>query len=393
MKMPTVTTRPATYDHATAAPRRTGCASKNDKAPPETAAHATIKTKRLCLLVRQLACLLQAGMPVVPALSALLEQYSSDPEVRRHGREDPLVAVLRDIRDRVNAGANLSEALAAYPEIFSPLFTNMVAAGEAGGTLEQVLLRIAATLEKRLELTGKVKAAIAYPVMMAVVAVAVVAFLLSYVVPGITRMFMEMNRTLPWPTMLLIAVSNFTKSYFLLILLAICAAALGIGAASRGKRGKLLADRIKLRLPLFGGLLLKLETARLTRILAVLLSSGIPILNALEIVKRASTNSVIAKALDRVKDSVSRGDALADAIRNTAVFPPFVFHVTATGAANDSLEQALANLADMYDAEVENTSRILASLLEPAVLLVMGIIIGFIVLAILLPIFEINQAL
>jgi len=354
---------------------------------------ARVKTKQLCLLSRQLATLLQAGMPIVPAFSALLEQYLHDSKSRRYTQNEPFVKVLQQIRDRVNAGASLSQALSACPGIFSPLFVNMVAAGEVSGNLEDVLMRIAAMLEKRIELAGKVKAAVAYPLMMIMVAAGVVVFLFSYVVPGITRIFLEMNHTLPGPTRLLIAVSSFAENYLLLLLLGVCGAVVGIGAVLRSKEGRAFADRLKLKMPLFGKLLLKAETARLTRTLAVLLSSGIPILRALEIVRNVTTNSVIAKALDSVKESVSRGDSFAEAVRKTSLFPPIVFHLTATAQANANIEQGLANLADMYDVDVENTARVLTSLLEPAILLVMGAVVGFIVLAILLPIFEINQAL
>jgi len=354
---------------------------------------ARVKTKQLCLLSRQLATLLQAGMPIVPAFSALLEQYLHDSKSRRYTQNEPFVKVLQQIRDRVNAGASLSQALSACPGIFSPLFINMVAAGEVSGNLEDVLMRIAAMLEKRIELAGKVKAAVAYPLMMIMVAAGVVVFLFSYVVPGITRIFLEMNHTLPRPTRLLIAVSSFAENYLLLLLLGVCGAVVGVGAVLRSKEGRAFADRLKLKMPLFGNLLLKAETARLTRTLAVLLSSGIPILRALEIVRNVTTNSVIAKALDSVKESVSRGDSFAEAVRKTSLFPPIVFHLTATAQANANIEQGLANLADMYDVDVENTARVLTSLLEPAILLVMGAVVGFIVLAILLPIFEINQAL
>jgi general secretion pathway protein F len=227
--------------------------------------------------------------------------------------------------------------------------------------------------------------------MMTVVAVAVVVFLLSYVVPGITQIFLEMNRVLPWPTRALIATSAFVKTYSLLAALAICAALFAIAAACRNPRGKQLADRSILRLPLFGSLLLKLETARLTRTLGILLVSGAPILKALEIAGKVIQNSFISGALGTVKDRVGRGDNIANAMKETGLFPPIVFHIIATGQLSGDVEGGLMNIADMYDTEVELTARTLTTLLEPVILLIMGVVVGFIVMAVLLPIFEINQ--
>jgi len=339
--------------------------------------------KDLCRLARQLATLLHAGLPLVPALSALVEQLQGD----------PLAEIMEQVAGSVNAGSSLSAALGKHPNVFSPLFVNMVAAGETSGTLEEVLFRLAEMLAKRVHLAGKVKSAIAYPLMMTVVAAGVVVFLLSFVVPSITQIFLEMNRPLPWPTRLLISTSTFIRTYLVLILIAVCAALLAIRTGYRTKEGRLFADRSKLKLPLFGKLFLKLEIARLTRTLGVLLASGIPILRALEIAKGVVQNSFIADALDSIKHLVGRGDNIANSIKKTGLFPPIVFHIIATGQISGNLEDGLINIADMYDGEVEMTTKTLTSLLEPAILLAMGAVVGFIVLAILLPIFEINQVL
>jgi len=352
-----------------------------------------VSTKDLCSLARQLATLLHAGMPVVPALSALVEQLQATSGPHLHAQDTGVAEVVKALCNDVNEGGALSDACAQYPSVFPPLFVNMVAAGEASGTLDQVLVRLADMLERRVDLAGKVKAAVAYPLMMTVVAAGVVIFLLSFVVPGITRIFVEMNRTLPWPTRMLIAASSFIKDYFIIICVAGCAAVLAILAACRTKEGRFIVDRLKLRLPLFGKLFLELETARLARTLATLLTSGITILDALDIVRGVIKNSVIVNALDEVKGSISKGSNIAEAIRKTGLFPPIVFHITATAQAGANIEQGLANIADMYDADVEQTAKLLTSLLEPAVLLVMGVVVGFIVLAVLMPIFEMNQIL
>jgi len=250
---------------------------------------------------------------------------------------------------------------------------------------------VAEILEKRVQLAAKVKAAIAYPLMMVVVAVAVVVFLMYVVVPSITDIFIEMERPLPWPTKLLISMSNFVRTYLPFIAVAACLALVGLGAGYKTKTGRLFADRTKLKLPLFGGLFLKLEVARLARTLGILLASGIPILNALEIAKQVIQNRVIARALGTVKDMVGKGDAIADAIRRTGLFPPIVYHIITTGQMSGNLEEGLINIADMYDGEVELSTKTLTSLLEPVILLFMGAVVAFIVLAVLLPIFEMSQ--
>lgn len=337
----------------------------------------------ICVLTRQLATLLHAGMPLVPALSALVEQMQGS----------SLAHIMEEVRDSVNAGSTFAGALGKHPRIFSNLFVNMVAAGETSGTLEEVLLRLAEMLDKRAHLAGKVKSVIAYPLMLAVVAVGVVMFLLSFVVPSITQIFLEINRQLPWPTRLLISTSAFIKTYLLVIIAAVCVAVFGIGAWVRTEEGRIIWDRSKLRMPLFGKLFLKLEIARLSRTLGILLASGIPVLSALEIAKGVVQNTFLVGALSSVKDLVSKGDNIADAVRRTGLFPPIVFHIIATGQISGDIEGGLLSIADMYDGEVEMTAKTLTSLLEPAIVLVMGAVVGFIVLAILLPIFEINQVL
>ncbi|MCP4611007.1 MAG: type II secretion system protein GspF [Planctomycetes bacterium] len=354
------------------------------------------RTRDICRIARQLATLLRAGMPLVPALSALVEQLQGSTErkaISLGSRENPLALVMKEVCNCVNAGSSLSIALGRHPDVFSNVFVNMVAAGETSGTLEDVFVSLAEMLEKRVHLANKVKSAIAYPLMMSVVAVTVVVFLLSFVVPSITQIFLEIDRALPLPTRLLISTSTFMKTYFVLIVVMVFAVFFGIGIWKRTKDGRIIWDRYKLKVPLFGKLFLKVETARLARTLGILLTSGIPILGALEIVKGIVQNSFIAGALDSVKERVSKGSDIAEAIRKTGLFPPIVIHIMATGQMSGSIENGLMDIADMYDDEVEMTAKTLTSLIEPVILLIMGAVIGFIVLAILLPIFEINQAL
>jgi len=353
-------------------------------------------TRDLSRLARQLSTLLHAGMPLVPALSALVEQMQGTPQnrpVRWGYSADPLAPIVARVRDDVNAGSSLAEALGKHPHLFSPLFVNMVAAGETSGALEAVLARLADILEKRVQLTGKVKAAVAYPAMMAVVAVGVVLFLLSFVVPSISELFVKMNQELPLPTRILIGISSFARSHVVLILVAVGGMVAALVGLARTQDGRRWMDRIKLRLPLFGPLFFKLEVARLTRTLGTLMNSGIPVITAMEISQKISQNHVMTEATEHIKEGVHRGETIANAVRATGLFPPVVFHVIQTGQMTGTVEDGLLNIAEMYDGEVEATVRTLTALLEPMILLLMGGVVGFIVLSILLPIFEINQAL
>ncbi len=347
-----------------------------------------IRTADVCRVSRHLATLLRAGMPLVPALTALVEQLRET-----QAQDNPLADIMEGVADDVNSGKTLSGALRKQPDVFSNLFVSMVAAGEASGTLEGILVRLAEILEKRVHLAAKVKAAVAYPLMMIVVAVAVVVFLMSVVVPGITTIFVEMNRPLPWPTKLLISTSAFMRTYWVFLVALAGAIFLGVGAAYKTHKGRLWMDRSKLRLPLFGKLFLKLEVARLSRTLGILLTSGIPILSALDIARQVVQNSFIAGSLESVKNLVNKGDAIANAVKKTRLFPPIVYHIVSTSQASGNLEEGLIDVADMYDGEVELTAKTLTSLLEPVILLCMGVVVGFIVLAVLLPIFDINQML
>jgi len=355
-----------------------------------------VSAKELCVITRQLATLLRAGMPLVPALGGLAEQLRAGSGERAGFAKTStgrLAGIIADVRDRVNQGQSLAESLGGYRKVFSELYINMVAAGEVSGSLEDVLLRLAAMLEKRAELSAKVKSALAYPIMMTVVAVGVVVFLLSFVVPSLTAVFVEMDTALPWPTRMLISVSGFLKSNLVFILIIFFAGLVGVKFWLQRPEGKLRWDRNKLKVPLFGGLFLKLATARMARTLGTLLGSGSGILQALDITKSVVGNSYISRSLGFVRERISKGDSVAEAIRQVGVFPPIVFHILATGQLSANLEQGLGDIADMYDGEVDRQAKMLTSLLEPCVLLFMGAVIGFIVLAILLPIFEINQVL
>jgi general secretion pathway protein F len=269
----------------------------------------------------------------------------------------------------------------------------MVGAGEAAGTLESVLQSLAEMTETQTKLIGKVKSAMVYPLFMAIMGVAVVVFIFAFVVPSLTKLFLEMNRPLPWPTVLLIRSSGFMERYFFVL-----AAVLGIVAAIivfwlRTTHGRIIGDQLKLRIPLLGSLMQRMAVSRFSRTLAILLSSGLSIVEALELSKRVIGNMVISTAVDDAKDAISRGDRIADAFQKGGIFPPILIHMIAAGEKSGGIEEGLGNIADAFDSEVETSVKTLTSLLEPAMIVLLGIIVGFIVLAILLPIFDINQAI
>ncbi|MFC1782831.1 type II secretion system F family protein [Planctomycetota bacterium] len=342
-----------------------------------------IKISNLCVTTRQLAILLRAGLPLVPALAALTEQLEGQ----------PLAPVMQQVHNRVNNGAALADALQKYHPVFSHLYINMVRAGEAGGALPEVLIQLAQMLQKRHQLIGKVKSALAYPLLMAVVAVGVVAFLLTFVIPSLADIFLDMDRNLPAPTALLINISMFLKTHLIALSIAGCLLVAAVGAYLKSQTGRLKWDHAKLKLPLFGNLLLKVEATRFARTLGVMLASGISILDALVIVKGVMQNRYIAAQIDTVRQDIARGRSIAETIKNTHLFPPIMHHAIAVGEMSGGVEEQLINFADAYDEEIETITRSLTALLEPAILLVMGAIVGFIVLALLLPIFEINQML
>jgi len=358
-------------------PRESNPVSKSDIRELAT----RIKSIELRTTTRQLATLLRAGLPLAPALTALVEQLD----------KSPLASVMRNIYERVNAGSSLADALQNYEPVFTPLYINMVHAGEASGTLAEVLMQLAQLLEKRQRLVNKVKAALAYPILMTIVAASVVVFLMAFVIPSIADIFLDMNRTLPKPTTILINVSMFIKTHFISISII---AGLGIalvGTYVKSKNGKYHWDRVKLNLPIFKDLILKVEITRLARTLGVMLQSGISILDALDIAKGVLQNSFITSHFNQIRDDITKGNPIAETFKKTGLFPPVMHHTIAVGEMSGNLDEQLMNIADIFDEEIDTLTRSLTTLLEPIILIIMGLVVGFIVLALLLPIFEINQ--
>jgi general secretion pathway protein F len=341
-----------------------------------------IKRKDVASATRQMATLLRSGMPLVQSLSAIIEQLEGH----------PLQNALLEIREKVNGGFPFADALADHPKLFSNLYVGMVKAGESAGALETILQRLADYLEKAEKQRNRVRSILVYPMVMLFVGGAVLTFLMTYVVPTLMKLFQEMGRDLPVPTQILIAVSRFVKSYRMLVLIAaLIALYVALRKYIRREKGRFKYDSFRLKMPIIGPLVRKSCMVRFARTLGTLVAGGVPLLQAMEIVRGVVGNAVIGKVLDEAKNSIARGDTIADPLKNSRQFPPIVTHMIAVGEASGNLEEMLFNVADAYEDEVEAAVNGLTALLEPLIIVVMGVIVGFIVLSILLPIFDMNK--
>jgi len=340
-----------------------------------------VPARELALFTRQLATLTKAGLPLVECLGTLIEQLE----------RAPLKRVLSHVRQQVREGRSLADALQSHPRVFSSIYINMVRAGEESGTLETVLARLAEYSEDQARLLRAVQSALTYPLLMVAVAGAILLFLLAYVVPQVTRIFSETGGKLPLVTRLLIGLSSFLAAYWWLFLLAGAGGALGGLRLLRTTAGREWYDRAVLRLPWVGRVLQRLSVARVARTLSTLLGSGVPLLSALGIVTHLVSNSLLRRALEEARTSVQEGESLAAPLKRSGLFPALFTQMVAVGERSGELEGLLTRAAEAYDEEVATALARLTSLLEPLTILVMGGVVLFIVLAILLPIFELNQ--
>ncbi len=342
-----------------------------------------IRRSDVAVFTRQLASLLAGGMNLAPALTALIEQYAGQPMGH-------LVAALQK---QVQSGQSLSDALAGYPRLFNRLYVSLVQAGQAGGQLDRTLEHVADLLESRAQLASQVRAALVYPAVMACAAAGVVAFLLSYVIPGISEIFLELDRPLPAITRLLVSISVFCRDGFWFIVAGIVAIVLAGRYWFNTQQGRLWWDQWKLRLPLIGPLCMQAETIRFCRTLGILLESGVGILPALSLVREVVQNRYLSAALEPLRQAIGDGQSLAGALKQSGLLAPIVHHTIAVGEMSGQVEAGLERMAGIYEEQLQRQVRTLTTLLEPVIMIVMGVVVGFIVLAMLLPIFEINQTL
>ncbi|MFN3479128.1 MAG: type II secretion system F family protein [Thermodesulfovibrionales bacterium] len=338
-----------------------------------------VKDKDIVVFTRQFATMIDAGLPLVQALEILSTQVENK----------NLAKTLSTVKSDVEAGSTYADALRKHPRVFSELYVNMVAAGEAGGILDTILNRLAAYIEKAMKLKKKVKGAMIYPAVVTGVAVTVLAIIMIFVVPTFSKMFASLGGTLPLPTRIIISISNFIGGIGgLLIFGLIVGMSVAITQIRRTENGKRATDAILLKLPIFGMILNKVAVAKFTRTLGTLISSGVPILDGLDITAKTAGNKVIEYSVMDVRKAVAEGKTLAEPLSKAKVFPPMVTHMIAVGESTGALDAMLGKIADFYDDEVDAAVSNLTAMLEPLLMVFLGSTVGFIVVSLYLPIFK-----
>jgi type II secretion system protein F len=339
-----------------------------------------IKSADVSLFTRQLSDLLRAGVPLNRALDTLATQTTNL----------TLSEMIRDIGKQVAGGATLHEALSRYPKVFSDLYLSMVRAGEAGGFLEDVLHRLAIFIEKDQELRSRISSAMAYPILLIVIGTFAIGFLMVFFIPRFSEIFKKMGNALPLPTQIVMGVSYFMRDYWLFVFIGLVALMFGWKRLMAVSAGRRMIDRLRIRLPLFGDIVKKNAVSRFARTLGTLLKSGVAILAALDISKAAMGNTVLMEDIDEASAGVKQGKGLAEILRQSRYFPAMVTDMIAVGEEGGNLDEVLVNVAESYDIQVERAVRVFVALFEPALLLVMAALVGFIVIAMLLPVFTLS---
>jgi len=342
-----------------------------------------VKIDDLVVFARQLATMVNAGIPLVNGLDILGDQIEN-PSFKE--------SVVK-IHDDVETGSSLSEAVSKHPNIFSNLFINMVKAGESSGMLDEIMDRLATYLEKTSTLQKKIKAALVYPIAVTVMAVGITIFLMIRVIPVFKDIYEGFGATLPAPTAALIAISDFMRQYFYVAIALIFLGLFLFKRYAKTKKGRLRIDKLKLTMPIFGTLIKKMAVGKFTRTLSTLVRSGVPILGALEIVSKTSGNRVVETAVDKVRENVREGEPIADPLSRSGVFPSMVVRMISVGEQTGELEKMLSKIADFFDEQVDTAISGLTSLIEPLIIAFLGIVIGGIVICMFLPILNISTAL
>ncbi|PZR74847.1 MAG: pilus assembly protein PilC [Chthoniobacterales bacterium] len=345
----------------------------------------TVKPKVMMIFTRQLATLIDAGLPLLRGLNVLAKQE----------RDPVLKKTINGLADSVQGGSTFSEGLSQHPRLFNDLYVNMVRAGELGGVLEVVLTRLAEFQEKAQKIKNKVVAAMVYPLIVLVLAVAIMTFLMIFIVPRFEAIFHDMlgDKPLPTITRFVIGVSNFMQNQWAILLGIVAALIIGYKLAARTRAGKIMLDRVKLRAPLFGDLVRKTSISRFSRTLGTLVTSGVPILQALNITRETAGNTVIARAISQVHDSVKEGESIVLPLEASGAFPPMVISMIDVGEETGQLPEMLLKIAEVYDDEVDNSVAALTSMLEPIMIVFLALVVGTIVIALFMPLISIISGL
>ena len=337
-----------------------------------------VKTKDITIFSRQFATMINSGLSLTKSLSILAEQT-----------ENPALAeVIGQVQKDVEGGQTLSDAMARHERIFSALYINMVKAGETGGVLDEVLLKVAEHYEKEMILKAKIKSAMAYPIVMFVMSMLIVFAMITFIVPVFVNMFAQLGGDLPLPTKVLVFASNAIRSYWYLVIAGVMGLRYAIKTYKKTPQGRLMFDNLKLRLPVFGQLNTKLAVARFTRTFGTLVASGVPILQGLEIVAETADNEIISRAVKATRASIKEGETIAKPLAESPIFPPMVVQMISVGEETGALDSMLRKIADFYDEEVAAMVESLTSLIEPLMIAVMGLMIGGIIVSLYLPMFK-----
>lgn len=341
----------------------------------------SVKSKDLVIFSRQLATLVSAGVPIVQGLNILIEQIQS-PVFQK---------IMAAVRSDIESGIAIADAMKKHPVAFSELYVSMIRAGETGGVLDSILERLSSYLEAAEELRGKVKGAMVYPLVVSGVASCVTIFLLVAVIPTFKTVFASFGGELPLPTQCLLAVSDFLRHYFLLLVAIPVGGFFALKQWRATEKGRTVIDGLLIKLPVIGDLLKKVAVAKFTRTLGTLIKSGVPILQALDTVAKTSGNKVVEDAILKCRESIREGEKIADPLKQSGIFPAMVIQMISVGEETGNLETMLNKISDFYDQEVDTAVKAMTSLIEPVIICVMGVVIGAIVICMFLPIFQMSS--
>jgi type IV pilus assembly protein PilC len=356
----------------------TSVASKTAARRAITLRQPRVTTRDQGVFTRQFATMINAGLPLVQCMS-ILGQQSDNAYFKK---------VILEVMSSVEGGSTLAEAMARHPRVFNKLYVNMVSAGEAGGVLDTIFQRLAVYLEKAEALRRKVKGALTYPAIVLIVAGGATTFMLLFIIPTFAKMFNDFGGTLPLPTRIVLILSNLLKHWWWAIGLGIGGTAVGFRTYYQTEAGRAVMDRLFLRVPILGSVIRRAAVARFTRTLGTLISSGVPILEGLEITARTAGNAVVEEAILKTRSSISEGNTIADPLRACDVFPPMVVQMIAVGEQTGALDEMLAKIADFYDEEVDAAVEQLTAAIEPAMIVFMGVVVGGMLVAMYLPMFK-----
>ncbi len=337
-----------------------------------------VRSSDIMLFARQFSTMIDAGLPIIQCLDILYSQQDNK----------TFKKMLKEIKESVEGGSTLADALKKFPKEFDSLFVNMIAAGEVGGILDNILARLAAYMEKAAKLKARVKGAMTYPIITIVVAIIVVAVIMVFVIPVFTQMFQDFGGELPVPTQVCVNLSNFTRDNILFMIVGLVIFIIAFKRFYATEKGRVLLDDVFLKLPIFGILIRKVAVAKFSRTMSTMLQSGVAILDALEIVAKTAGNKTIERAIYKVRAGITEGRTMSDPLSETDVFPAMVCQMIAVGESTGALDQMLGKIADFYDSEVDQAVENLTSMIEPFMLVFLGVTIGGLVVSMYLPIFK-----